>query len=99
MASYPLALRRALFRETWKRFAPSSDGLTRRHLDLLDGMLRSLRERSRIELPGGAVALLEREGSTGVSFTIKANCSFARGGPMIPRITSFSPGLEEECPR
>lgn len=56
VATYPLALRRALFRQVWKRIAPRSIGLTRRHLEALDCITRTPGDRLRIQLPGGIVA-------------------------------------------
>jgi tRNA(Ile)-lysidine synthase len=60
LATYPLALRRSLFRQLWKRIAPISVGLTRRHLESLDGLLGTPRGRSGVELPGGILAWRDR---------------------------------------
>jgi len=61
-ASYPLAFRRILFRQLWKRIAPTAGGLTRRHLEALDRLLGTSRTGSVVELPGGMVAWRGREG-------------------------------------
>jgi len=61
VASYPLALRRALVRQLWKSLAPSAVGLTRRHFDLLDRLLVASSGRARIELPAGVEAWRDRQ--------------------------------------
>ncbi len=61
VASYPLALRRALVRLLWKSLAPSAVGLTRRHFDLLDRLLAAGSGRARIELPAGVEAWRDRQ--------------------------------------
>jgi len=61
-ASYPLAFRRALIRQLWQRTAPAGVGLTRRHLEALDGLLRTSRTGSKVELPAGFVAWRDRKG-------------------------------------
>jgi tRNA(Ile)-lysidine synthase len=54
--AYPLALRWALYRRLWKRIAPESPGLTRRHLGAIDVLMRTSRGGSCINLPYGVVA-------------------------------------------
>jgi tRNA(Ile)-lysidine synthase len=54
--AYPLALRRALYRRLWKRIAPESPGLTRRHLEAIDVLMETSRGGSCIHLPYGIVA-------------------------------------------
>ena len=61
VASYPLALRRALVRLLWKSLAPSTVGLTRRHFELLDRMLACVSGRARIELPAGVEVWRDRQ--------------------------------------
>ncbi len=61
VASYPLALRRALVRLLWKNLAPSTVGLTRRHFDLLDRLFASTSGRARIELPAGVEVWRDRQ--------------------------------------
>ncbi len=55
-AAYPLALRRALYRRLWRRFAPESRGLTGRHLEAIDRLFGTSRGGARIHLPCGVVA-------------------------------------------
>ncbi len=61
VASYPLALRRALVRLLWKSVAPSTVGLTRRHFDQLDRLFASTSGRARIELPAGIEVWRDRQ--------------------------------------
>jgi tRNA(Ile)-lysidine synthase len=55
-AAYPLALRRALYRRLWRRFAPESRGLTGPHLEAIDRLFGTARGSGRIHLPCGVVA-------------------------------------------
>jgi len=59
LASFPPAVRSAFWRLLWRRIGPAGVGLTHRHLDSLDALVKPGRK-SRIVLPGGIVATRER---------------------------------------
>jgi tRNA(Ile)-lysidine synthetase-like protein len=60
LGSYPYVVKRTLFRLLWKRLGRAQPGLTHRHLDALARVVRSSRGGSRLDLPGGWVAELDR---------------------------------------
>jgi hypothetical protein len=60
LRSYPRPLRRALLDQAWRRVAPEGLGLTRAHLDAVDGLLVGARGDARIPLPGGHEARRDR---------------------------------------
>jgi tRNA(Ile)-lysidine synthase len=77
VGTYPLALRRALFRRLWKRIAPRSSGLTRGHLEALDHVIRDTAGSSRIRLPEG----IEAENDHGVLCVRRATTRGRTGAP------------------
>ncbi len=57
---YPVAARRTVLREVWKRLAPAGPGLTHRHLAALTSQIAASRTGWRVALPGGVCAASDR---------------------------------------
>lgn len=61
LAALPAGLRLAVLGRLWRRIGSRSSGLTRRHLDALDGLIDRTRGRAIIQLPGGWSAERDRD--------------------------------------
>jgi tRNA(Ile)-lysidine synthase len=61
LAALPTGLRLAVLGRLWRRTGPHEDGLTRRHLAALDGLIDRARGGAIIQLPGGWSAERDRD--------------------------------------
>lgn len=80
VAPWPSALRRTVLREAWRRAAGSGTGLTARHLDALDRLIRTGRPGGKVTLPDQMLATRER-GLVRIRRNGPHGTALAGGGP------------------